>query len=675
MTYYSIQSPYEVFTDLNGKPLEDGYIYIGEANQNPITNPITVTWDVDGLYPAAQPIRTINGYPDRNGSPAKMFVNISDNADYSILVQDKHSIQVYYSSNAIRDSQQYGSTVDQLSDLRILNSANNPVYVRSYDTLNDRGNGDFEWIDGAAPGTYTDDDGNIVVPTGGDGSGAFIRQYKNGVIDVRDFGAKGGSTDDTAAIQAAIDSLPAEGGCIVFPFIVGSGGYYTVTDQIDIVTSAVTLRGDRPANKDSVKILFDGTLDATKSIFYCSELANDFSMHDLHLDANSKAGYCLYQLGQHSPTLLTRPGDYQNLTFSNYYTKAWVIGDHTDVLNSAQFQVINARNIFLLGGALNQDADGIHLNAQNCEFMNIFGIYIDPPSAGNHHRNHFRQIAGGLNINGMLSTRSGTTTLLADYAVYSSDQLIIRGWRSEDRRLINSTSSTVRAPVSIQDVIQRDVSSTATTAGTDQNIILNQTNGTVKLSNIQLQGSIAMGATTARRISAKDIYFDVLNAAGTKGGFIYNGPQNQRGVFHDFDTGQIALRGTTPSYDFTEEDGTIIYGIRDGSLFAPRVNVAQITSDPNAFDPGAGHFFRLTSDIAGRTIQGILADTSTDSGRMMKFANVGGNNIIIQHQGGGALQTYYRVICVTGADITLGPNEVAELIYDVATSRWRAWKY
>ena len=31
--------------DLNGKPLENGSLYIGVANQDPETNPLTVYWD------------------------------------------------------------------------------------------------------------------------------------------------------------------------------------------------------------------------------------------------------------------------------------------------------------------------------------------------------------------------------------------------------------------------------------------------------------------------------------------------------------------------------------------------------------------------------------------------------------------------------------------------------
>lgn len=87
-----IESAFKVFTDRNGKPLENGYVYFGLPNQNPITSPITVYWDVDGTQPAAQPLRTVSGYIMRSGTPANVFVG----AAYSQLVQDHKGRQVFY---------------------------------------------------------------------------------------------------------------------------------------------------------------------------------------------------------------------------------------------------------------------------------------------------------------------------------------------------------------------------------------------------------------------------------------------------------------------------------------------------------------------------------------------------------------------------------------------------
>lgn len=92
---YPVNTPYPIFTDSNGSPLNDGYIYIGSQNLNPETDPIAVYWDAAMTIPAAQPIRTIGGYPSRNGTPSRLYVNQA----FSITVRDVKKVVVYNSPN------------------------------------------------------------------------------------------------------------------------------------------------------------------------------------------------------------------------------------------------------------------------------------------------------------------------------------------------------------------------------------------------------------------------------------------------------------------------------------------------------------------------------------------------------------------------------------------------
>lgn len=91
---FSTAPPFPIFNDVDGKPLESGYLYYGTVNLNPETHPITVYWDSTGTQPAAQPIRTMGGFPVRNGKPATVFVG----SDYAITVKDRHGKLVYSSS-------------------------------------------------------------------------------------------------------------------------------------------------------------------------------------------------------------------------------------------------------------------------------------------------------------------------------------------------------------------------------------------------------------------------------------------------------------------------------------------------------------------------------------------------------------------------------------------------
>jgi hypothetical protein len=91
MSALSIQPTYPIFTDIDGQPLEDGYVWIGTANLDPQTNPISVFFDAALTIPAAQPIRTISGYPSNAGTPGRLYVN----SDYSIRVMNKNGTVVY----------------------------------------------------------------------------------------------------------------------------------------------------------------------------------------------------------------------------------------------------------------------------------------------------------------------------------------------------------------------------------------------------------------------------------------------------------------------------------------------------------------------------------------------------------------------------------------------------
>jgi hypothetical protein len=93
MSAQSIEQPYPIFTDADGDPLENGYIWIGVENLYPITNPVAVYWDAALTQPAVQPIRTQGGYAVNAGTPAKLYTA----ASYSILVQHRSGIAVYTS--------------------------------------------------------------------------------------------------------------------------------------------------------------------------------------------------------------------------------------------------------------------------------------------------------------------------------------------------------------------------------------------------------------------------------------------------------------------------------------------------------------------------------------------------------------------------------------------------
>lgn len=100
MTAIAVEPPFRQFPDIDGSPLESGYIYIGTDGLNPEVHPISVYFDETLTTPAAQPIRTVNGFASREGSPARLFV---DATDYSITVRDRNSEFVYSALSAVTE--------------------------------------------------------------------------------------------------------------------------------------------------------------------------------------------------------------------------------------------------------------------------------------------------------------------------------------------------------------------------------------------------------------------------------------------------------------------------------------------------------------------------------------------------------------------------------------------
>jgi hypothetical protein len=202
MPALSIQSPYLTFTDSDGQPLENGYVWIGQANLDPQVNSINVFWDAALTIPAGQPIRTLGGYPVYNGAPARLYVN----SDYSIRVMNKNGSVLY---SAPESTNRYDSLLR--IDLASTASGKGAALV-GYDS------GTVQ----SALDTLTGPTGAETVGYTPSGTGAVATTVQSKLrerVSIKDFGAVGdGVTDDTAAIQAAV----AASNSIVVP----PGNYY-----------------------------------------------------------------------------------------------------------------------------------------------------------------------------------------------------------------------------------------------------------------------------------------------------------------------------------------------------------------------------------------------------------------------------------------------------------------
>jgi hypothetical protein len=242
MALTQVTGPYPIFTDLDGTPLDDGYLYIGEINEDPETNPIQVYWDSALTIVATQPIRTNSGYAYRNGSPALLYTA----GEFSITIRNKRQEFVLYSpvgygfdpaavsasvvqNDFIGDGVEVDFTLSASPSTKLATSVFiNGVYQEkdSYSisgnvltfTIAPPLNSSIEIMTNET-GVIGSTNASLVSYTAGfTGAVAQTVQTKlEQYVSVKDFGAVGdGITDDTAAIQSAATAL-TQGQTLYFP--------------------------------------------------------------------------------------------------------------------------------------------------------------------------------------------------------------------------------------------------------------------------------------------------------------------------------------------------------------------------------------------------------------------------------------------------------------------------
>lgn len=89
----SVQTPYPVITDIDGSPLDDGYIWIGVDGLDPVANPQNAYWDAALTDLATQPVRTRGGYALDGTNRSRLFTA----TNYSIRVDNQNGSTVYQS--------------------------------------------------------------------------------------------------------------------------------------------------------------------------------------------------------------------------------------------------------------------------------------------------------------------------------------------------------------------------------------------------------------------------------------------------------------------------------------------------------------------------------------------------------------------------------------------------
>jgi hypothetical protein len=292
-------NPVDIFLDSNGAPLQGGSIYIGQPNTDP-TNPanqITVYQDQALSIPLAQPIKTNNGQPWLNGSQIPVYLGLITTT-YSIAVMNAGGVVVMSLPSVAPFS--LGGTangsmlVSEFISSILPNPGGLPTFIAGTTTQltlgTNFGSGANLWVDfDGTPQHYPDDftltgttlnftnpipvgvnkvyvkggattstsapsagsvtDASVAAGAGiqssklsynQGGAGAVTRTILarlQDIVSVKDFGAKGdGTTNDTAAFQAAMNWIAIAGGELYVP----PGTYIVNPDGTSVLTWSAT---------------------------------------------------------------------------------------------------------------------------------------------------------------------------------------------------------------------------------------------------------------------------------------------------------------------------------------------------------------------------------------------------------------------------------------------------
>lgn len=197
MAALAVLNPYPYFSDGDG-PLDNGTLWFGVANQNPITAPVQVYWDEALTIPAAQPILVKDGYPWRLGTPAAVYID----GDHSTLVRNRRRATILYAATS--------------AEYNLAQAAGQAALVI------------LGQPDGASRIGFE--------AAGADAVPRTVESKLRDFVSVKDFGAIGdGAADDTVEIQAALNS---GAGAVYFP-----SGTYRITATLTCVPR-VSLYGD-----------------------------------------------------------------------------------------------------------------------------------------------------------------------------------------------------------------------------------------------------------------------------------------------------------------------------------------------------------------------------------------------------------------------------------------------
>ncbi|QNY11357.1 hypothetical protein IC767_06235 [Acinetobacter seifertii] len=94
-----VTTPYPLFSDIDGTPLDAGFLYFGESGKDAEQFPVSIYWDEAKTQLAPQPLRTRNGLIVNNGNFANIY---TDQSSCSVVVKNRSKDVVTKGNNFVQ---------------------------------------------------------------------------------------------------------------------------------------------------------------------------------------------------------------------------------------------------------------------------------------------------------------------------------------------------------------------------------------------------------------------------------------------------------------------------------------------------------------------------------------------------------------------------------------------
>ncbi|AUR86938.1 tailspike protein [Vibrio phage 1.091.O._10N.286.52.B12] len=442
-----IKQPYEMILDPTGgggraKPVANGKFYVGEIDKDPIANPRTdiAYKDESGQErPLTSPLTLNNSgafvVSKNDGTIIQPYMK--DAVGFSVLIQDARGRDVYSDLNT-GDPGNIAEAISEYSDIvykasggkssveNMIDSFNLNPLMYAVGTYIKTGGTTFEYLD--STGTVTKDN---------------FRAFD--VLNAIDF-EKGGSTDFSEAIQAAVDHLG------------GASGEVVVTDRVECKSIINVASGASVSVTGMIVVDTDFSGDV---LFDCATVRHntklDIKVTSAAMESVDKIGY-VGSLVTTPNIRVVRGGDCRQLK---------VTGDITGILTrpietSTGFEYdIHDMNIW--GPNLN-DADTINTDEDNNLESNRYTCGIFSPSTKDSKMSNV--VIVGYNIGACI----GSTWVITDFHPWALKSSMIYGLavfgqhnRGHGIYPDKISKADGRAGVGIYEVTQADRGTTVTT--------------------------------------------------------------------------------------------------------------------------------------------------------------------------------------------------------------------